>query len=103
MNITIGKKKYTLAYTFNSFKYMEDVDLSALDNVKSKPFKLIVLISDLFYGAMNYDKKDYYDKEICDTLLESYVAQEETDVIALAESLMNMLSETSFFKNLQEK
>jgi len=103
MNITIGKKKYTLAFTFNSFRYMEDFDLNKINDVQSKPFMIVSILSDLFYGAINYDRKSFHDREEADELLETYLSQEGVSPVDLVESLINMLTESSFFKNLQEK
>lgn len=103
MNITIGKKKYTLAYTFNSFKYMEDFDLSKLQEMQSKPFMSLNVLSDLFYGALNYDRKNFVSRDETDELLEKYLEQEDADFVKLIEDLINMLTETAFFKNLQQK
>lgn len=96
--ITIDNKTYTLAYTFNSFKYIDDLDFSNANQFETKPIKMITMLSDLFYGALNHDKKNFIDRNTSDDLLEKYI--ETKPVADIFTELTNMLFESNFFKNL---
>ena len=37
--ITIDKKVYVLDYTFNSIRYMDDLNFNELQNIEETPFK----------------------------------------------------------------
>lgn len=101
MNIKINGKNYALDFTFNSFKFIEDFDISALNEIDKKPFKMMSITSDLFYGAINCKRDKLIDRETSDKLLEDYI--EKNDIIELLESLITLLNESHFFKSLQKK
>lgn len=101
MELTINGKKYNLAYTFNSFKYMGDFDVNDINDIKNKPFKIASVLSILFNGALNYDRKKFFSMEKSDELLEKYINEENGDMGKLLETLVDMLQETSFFKQNQ--
>lgn len=101
MEITINGKTYTLAFTFNSFRHMEDIDVSSFEALETKPFKMISILSDLFFGAMNHNRKKFVNRETCDDLLETYANDENNDIAELTANLMDMLQSTSFFKQRQ--
>lgn len=96
-----GKEK-ELKYTFNSFKYMQELDLSVLEEVESKPFKIIPLMETLLLGALNYDPKERATLVEVDKFLDEFF-NEDGDIGSLLEELMGLLQESSFFKSLQKK
>lgn len=100
-SITILGQSILLKYTFNSFMYMEDLDLSEIEHLEQKPFKIIPLLETLLVGAINNDKKNYFSKEAVTEWLSEYM---ETDSISkLLENLMGLLTTSSFFVSLQKK
>ena len=42
MTIKIADVDYEVKFTFNSFKLIEDFDLSELNTLETKPFKILV-------------------------------------------------------------
>lgn len=90
-----------LKYTFNSFRYMEDLNLSDLDNLDEKPFKMFTVAEMLLTGALNHDPREVYDNI---TVSEIFDAEaEDGNLMELFEFLLMELQESSFFKNLQGK
>lgn len=100
MELEIGKKKYKLAFTFNSFRYMEELDFTELEDVESKPFKMIGFTEKLLLGALNSNPKVQYSIQDAMSILENYV-DGGGNLVELIEDLTNMLEESHFFKNLQ--
>ena len=101
MEIKYKGKVLPLKYTFNSFKYMEDLDLGILSELDEKPFKIVGMTLTLLMGAMNYRPKIQYDEEQAYEVLESI--SDEGNMVELLEFLIGELEKSSFFKNLQEK
>lgn len=99
MEITHNDKVLDLKFTFNSFKYMEELDLGELSSLDTKPFKMIGICEILLHGALNYDSKNKYDEELVEDILEK--TMEEGKLFELLEHLIVLLEESSFFKNLQ--
>lgn len=97
MKITYAGKDYELKYTFNSLKYMEEFDLSDLETIGNKPFKLIRVLEILLFGAINNDPKEFVDVEVVD----GYLQEMEMPFPDLFEKLMELLQESDFFKQLQ--
>lgn len=100
MKITIKKKEYDLKFTFNSFKYMEDFDLQEIALLERKPFKMIPITEQLLIGALNNDPKKVVLESDVSEYLETVM--EEGNITELLEELMDLLQNSSFFKNLQE-
>ena len=100
MNIKIKNKEYELKFTFNSFKYMEDFDLLALEDIESKPFKLIPVLETLLHGALNHNPKKVISVEFVDEFLDEFM--EDGSVTELLNELMELLQESRFFKSLQK-
>jgi hypothetical protein len=99
-SLKIGKKEIELKYTFNSFKYMEDFDLSSLADIENKPFKVFPVIEVLLLGALNNSPKVVVSRiEVAD-FVEEYA--ENGDIIELFQTLMKKLEESRFFKSLQK-
>lgn len=101
MEIKFKGKDVELKFTFNSFKYMEEFDVTELENVESKPFKLIPIIEMLLMGALNNNPKVKVNYVDVQNFLEEYV--EENSIADLLEQLMELLQESNFFKSLQKK
>ena len=100
MIIEIKGKDVELKYTFNSFKFMEDLDLGELEELERKPFKMISITQTLLLGALNnHPSVKYSDKEVSE-IFENQV--EGGSIVELLESLIELLQESSFFKNLQQ-
>lgn len=97
--IEVGKKKYNVGFTFNSFRHMQDFDLTKLSEAQTKPFVVFGVLSDLFYGALNCSSKKYFPREDSDTILETYL--EDNDVMETFNSLIDELFNSNFFKSLQ--
>lgn len=100
MTITIKAKEVELKFTFNSFKYLEDFNISELADIESHPFKSIRLTEELLFGAVNHDRKSKYTREDVASFLEEY--SETASMFDLLTELMGLLEDSSFFKNLQE-
>lgn len=101
MIIEIGGKHVELAYTFNSTKYMGDLDLGEFSEMEGKPFKVLNMLSILLYGACNstprvkvteLEVSDYLEKEL-----------ESGDITELMTNLVKLLEDSNFFKKLQGK
>lgn len=96
-----GKKEVELKFTFNSFKYMAEFDLSELASMEYKPFKIISIASDLLLGAANCDSKVKIAPIEVERFIEEYVA--ENSIHTMVTELVTLLEESAFFKSLQEK
>lgn len=92
-----------LKYTFNSFKYMEDVNLGDLENLDQTPFRLVGILQGLLLGALNSDPKVYYTPNQVDEILENIIEDEESNLADTLEGLVELLQESSFFKSLQAR
>lgn len=101
MFIKIKDKDVELKYTFNSFNYMVELDLGALAELESKPFKIVPTIRLLLLGALNHNNKVKYPMNVVDEFLEDFII--EGSVGDLLEDLMKLLEESDFFKSLQKK
>lgn len=101
MEIKIGKKTVELKYTYNSFKYMSDLDFSVLQTIEEKPFQIISVLEELIYGASNNDPKVKFSREQVSNFIESYI-EEGNDLMELLETLFELLEKSSFFKSLQK-
>lgn len=100
MVVVIKNKEVDLKFTFNSFKYMEDFDLSAIETIEAKPFKIIPLLETLLLGAVNCDPKQKFTVIDVQNFIEIFV--EEGSITDLLEELMTLLQDSRFFKSLQK-
>lgn len=100
MELKIRGQEVEVKFTFNSFKYMEDFDLSVMEEIETKPFKLIPVVETLLVGALNNNPKVKYTPAIISEFLEEYVV--ENSIGDLLEELMVLLQESNFFKSLQK-
>ena len=99
MNIKVDGKEIELEYSFNSFKYMEDFNVLELQEIESKPFKVLKIVSQLLFGAMNHNPKAFYSFEQVDAVVEQIsmdgmLTDSITELVALLEA-------SDFFKALQ--
>ena len=101
MVVTIKKREVELKYTFNSFDYMEDFDMGALDNIEQKPFKIIKMVKVLLLGAVNNNPKFKVSEDEVAMFLEEYIV--ENPINDLLAELMDKLQTSNFFKSLQKK
>lgn len=92
-------KEYELKYTYNSFRYMQELDLGELETIERKPFKILGLTEELLFGAANNDPK----RKVSITKVQEIVEtrMENGELVELMERLIELLEESSFFKNLQ--
>lgn len=101
MVIKIKDKEVDLKFTFNSFKYMRDFDMSKMNEVEDRPFEIIPVLETLLLGAMNNSPKLKFSVSEVDDFLEEFL--EEGSVVDLLNDLMELLQESSFFKSLQRE
>lgn len=99
MNITVKGKEVQLKFTYNSFRHMGDLDISEIGKLETNPFKLIGVAEILLLGAINNNPKRYFDLETVQNYLEGLM--ENGELLDFTQKLMEMLEESSFFKNLQ--
>lgn len=100
MVILIAGKERELKYTFNSFKYMKNFDITELDSVETKPFIMAEMLEILLMGAVNNNPREVVSWVQVQDFLEEYLA--DGDVTELFESLVGMLQESNFFKSLRK-
>lgn len=93
-------KEYELKYTYNSFRYMQDLDLGELEVIESKPFRIIGFTEELLMGAINNDPKRKVGVALVSEIVETRM--DEGKLMELMENLIKLLEESSFFKNLQK-
>lgn len=101
MVIKVRNEEVELKFTFNSFKYMRDFDMGAIQNIENKPFELIPVLETLLLGAVNSSPKMKFSLLDVEAFLEEYI--EEHSVSVLLNDLMELLQESSFFKSLQRE
>jgi len=101
MEIVIKGVTYTPKYTFNSFKYMEDLNFADLQNIEKNPFKLIPFLETLVLGAVNSNPNNVVSKEDVEEFLNEYI--ETSPINEIIEELINLLQDSNFFKSLQKK
>lgn len=92
--------EYELKYTYNSFRYMQDLDLGELELIESKPFRIIGFTEELLLGAINSDPRKKVTLAQVGEIVEAKM--EEEKLVELMEELIKLLEESSFFKNLQK-
>lgn len=97
--VTIGGKQVELKYTFNSFLYMEDLDVSTFELFESKPFKMIPVMRMLLTGAVNNDPNEFFNQREIQSFLESEI--KSGNFVKLFEELTTLLQDSDFFKSLQ--
>lgn len=101
MKIILDNETVELKYTFNSFKYMEDFDVSELDVLERKPFKIASVSTLLLRGALNNNPDKFYDDRVINDYLETQLVNGK--LVDLLEKLIELLQESDFFKSLQPK
>lgn len=94
-------KEYNLSFTYNSFRYMQELDLGELEQIESKPFKMIGFTEELLLGAINNTPTKKITVKTVSEIVEEKMEQGE--LMELMEDLIKLLEESSFFKNLQKK
>lgn len=102
MIISIKNKEIELKFTFNSFKYMKDFDVSQMALLETKPFMVVDIAESLLLGAVNNDIKQQFSIIDVQKFLEKYVEVDGESLPDLVEELMVKLQESNFFKSLQK-
>lgn len=100
MILKLTDKELEVKFTFNSFKYMEEFDISKLDGIEHKPFKVIAVTKELLVGGLNYSPAKVFNEVDADAILEEVI--ENGSVGELLELLLDELQESNFFKSLQK-
>ncbi len=99
MIIKINDKDVELKYTYNSFRYMEDLNVADIGTIETNPFKLIRINEILLLGALNHNPKEVYKLNVVMNYLEDRM--NDGTLFELSEKLMGLLENSSFFQNLQ--
>ena len=101
MKIELEGKELELKYTFNSFRYMEELDLMELQTLEQTPFKIIGVTETLMRGALNHNPSKRYDNKEVVAIIEQIM--DDGELMELLEFLLEELQKSSFFKNLQDR
>ena len=96
MVVKIGEREVEIKFTFNSFKYMVDFDLTMVSELDTKPFMLIPICQKLLLGALNSDPKEKVNLTEVEKYLKEVV--ENGDIGELFTELMKALEESNFSK-----
>lgn len=100
MEIKYKDELLEVKYTFNSFKFMEELDFSELANLERTPFKIIGILETLLMGGLNHDRKVRITIDTVSDIIED--TMDNGDISELLGDLMVELEKSSFFKNLQK-
>ena len=101
MLVKFKDKEYDLKFSFNSFNFMENFDMGELQNLDTKPFKMIGITKILLMGAFNNNPHINVTYDEVDEFLEEYII--DNNIADLLEELIGLLEDSSFFKSLQKK
>lgn len=96
---TIGGREVEFKFTFNSFLYMEDLDLTVFEQFETKPLKMIPVTKMLVTGAANNDPQKFFNQKDITEYIESQI--KEGKFSELFEHLVKLLQDSDFFKSLQ--
>ena len=99
--ITINGIVHEPKFTFNSFKYMENFDIDALQTLDKTPFKIIPVVEMLLMGALNNNPRVRVAIVDVDAFLDEYISGGGS-LTELTEELINLLQDSNFFKSLQK-
>ena len=99
MKVEINGKEVELKYTYNSFKYMEDLNVADIGNLETNPFKVIGINEILLLGALNHNPKVIFGRDVVSEYLEARM--DDGTIFNVSEQLMELLEKSSFFQNLQ--
>lgn len=100
MVVEINGVEKEAKFTFNSFKYMTEFDVSELVEVERKPFKIIPIARQLLIGALNNNASDVIKLVEIESYLEKCI--EDGSIMEVVEELMKELEQSSFFVSLQK-
>lgn len=101
MLINFNDKDIELKFTFNSFKYMQDFDITDFEKIETKPFLVIPITETLLLGGLNHNPKVKHFSSEVEEYLEKYVI--DNNISDLLEKLVDELQKSDFFKSLQKK
>lgn len=102
MNIVLKGKERELKFTFNSFLYMEEFDIGVLQELETKPFKIIQVTRQLLLGATNWNPKERVSPAEVSEFVQELIDSEDGDISELLTSLIEELEKSNFFKQLQK-
>lgn len=100
MKIKIKNKDVELKFVYNSFRYMEDLDVTELETMNQFPFKIPRICEMLLLGASNCDPDNPVTPEEVRWYMEGVL--KEGTLVELVTMLTELLEESDFFKQLQE-
>ncbi len=98
-SVKIGNREVEVKFSYNSMKYMTDLDISTFETMETKPFSIIPTIETLLFAGCNHNQKDRYGLESIQECIEK--SMEDGTFGELMTLLMRKLEESSFFKSLQ--
>lgn len=101
MIIKVGEKEVELKFSYNSFLYMDDFNIKDLEKIEDNPFRMLGIVRQLMFGAMNHNPKEFFKVEEVDAIMENLM--EEMNIGDLLTQLIKLLEDSSFFKSLQRK
>lgn len=99
MKIKIKGTEKELKFTYNSFRYMGDLDLTKIGKLETNPFNVIEVTENLLLGALNNNPSKKFTLEDVQKYLEK--SMDDGTLFEVAEELMGLLENSSFFQNLQ--
>lgn len=101
MVVNIKGKDVELKYSFNSFKYMRDLDMGAINDIENRPFEVVPMLVVMVLGAVNNDRKVKFTEAEVEEFIEEFI--KEGSISEFIAELMELLQESNFFKSLQRE
>lgn len=98
VKINVNGKEHILKYTFKSMKLMGDFQIT--QDYDKYPMRVFEMLSQLFYGGMNWANDKHYTLEETDKILESYIEGSDVNISEFVSSLSELLTKSDFFKKL---
>lgn len=102
MVVKIRDKEIELKYTFNSYRYMRELDVSMMEEIERKPFLMIDFVEQLLVGALNCEPCFKVTEDEVSAYVQSVIENPEGDLMALFNELVEKLEDSDFFKQLQK-
>ena len=99
MNINYKDKEIELKFTYNSFRYMEDLDINRLEQMDSNIFSMIGVSRDLLIGAINKEPSEKYTYADVDAILEPLT--DSGEIVDFFREIFELLSNSGFLSRLR--
>lgn len=99
--VQLDGRELELKFTYGSLQFMQDFEITAIEEVERKPFKMIYVVKGLLLGALNHNpaKEVFSEAQVDRIVEESLETGTLTDLLA---ELLERLQDSSFFKSLQK-